>query len=274
MADHDSTLFLGTAQYYLQGRPPYSQQLVPTLVETLKLDGTGKFLDVGCGPGSLTIALAPHFEQALAIDPQAEMLQVAQQQAQRANCHNIAWQQARAEDLGDLGLSNYRLVTFGQSFHWTNRALVAKLVYDILAPGGAIALITHNVEGRPKPSAPKHPPIPHDAIKALIASYLGPQRRAGQGYFPDNNERFSDTLARSPFGSSSIIYCQGRSDLIRSIDDVLANYLSTSFAAPHLFGPRFAEFEGEFRQLLQQHTDTGFFWEWPGDTEIILARKG
>jgi hypothetical protein len=33
--------------------------------------------------------------------------------------------------------------TFGQSFHWTDEQPVAEAVYDMLEPGGALAIIVH-----------------------------------------------------------------------------------------------------------------------------------
>ena len=50
-------------------------------------------------------------------------------------------------------------------------------------------------------------------------------------------------------------------------------YLGTSFAAPDLFGDRLDEFRAELANALRQHTDSGLFWDWPGDTEVLIARK-
>jgi len=65
----------------------------------------------------------------------------------------------------------------------------------------------------------------------------------------------------------------GRADIVQDIDGVLANYLSTSFAAPHLFGERLQAFEVDFRAELAARSPSGLFWDWPGDTEILLALK-
>jgi len=94
---------------------------------------------------------------------------------------NIRWVQGLAEDLPAVAPGPYRLVTFGQSFHWTDEQQVAETVYDMLEPGGALALIVHTVTGRPRPPDPGLPPIPHAEIKALVAKYLGSTRRVGQG---------------------------------------------------------------------------------------------
>ena len=57
----DPTLYAGAARYYTRGRVAYPAAVADALVTTLGLDGTGGLLDVGCGPGSLTLLLAPHF---------------------------------------------------------------------------------------------------------------------------------------------------------------------------------------------------------------------
>jgi cyclopropane fatty-acyl-phospholipid synthase-like methyltransferase len=53
---------------------PYPPQVAEALVDALDLDGTGRLLDVGCGPGSLTLLLAPHVAEAIGVDPDADML--------------------------------------------------------------------------------------------------------------------------------------------------------------------------------------------------------
>jgi SAM-dependent methyltransferase len=270
---YDPTIYRGSAPYYARGRPPYSPTLVTTLAAELGLDGSGRLLDVGCGPGVLTIELAGRFAEAIGLDPDAEMLAEGARRAVQAGINNIRWVQALAEDIPTLDLGRFKLVTFGQSFHWTDRERVAEAVYDILEPGGALALIVHAHEGRPQPSGPAYPPIPHDAIRALIEHYLGPRRRAGQGFASVPADRYEDALARTRFGAPRSIFCAGRPDIVQDIEGVLANYFSTSFAAPHLFGERRERFEADVRAELAARSPSGLFWDWPGDTEILLASK-
>jgi SAM-dependent methyltransferase len=270
---YDPTIYRGTAAYYARGRPPYSRALAATLAAEVGLDGSGRLLDVGCGPGVIAIELADRFAEAIGLDPDLDMLAVAADRAAAAGLTNVCWVQALAEDIPTLDLGTFRLVTFGQSFHWTDRERVAEAVFDILEPGGALALIVHAHEGRPQPAGPGEPLIPHDAIHALIDAYLGSRRRAGQGYASQHPDRFEDALARTRFGRPRSIYCTGRADIVQDIDGVLANFLSMSFAAPHLFGERRAQFESNLRAELMARSPSGLFWDWPGDTEILLARK-
>lgn len=270
---YDPTLFQGTATYYAHGRPPYSRTLVQILATEVGLDGSGRLLDVGCGPGTLTIALADQFEEVIGLDPDVEMLAEGARRAHEGGINNIRWIQALAEDIDTVDLGRFRLVTFGQSFHWMDRERVAEMVYDSLEQGGAMAIITHAHDGRPQPEGPSYPLIPHEAIRALITRYLGPRRRAGTGFASWSMERFEDTLGRTPFGVPRNLFCPGRNDIVQDIDRVLANYLSTSFAAPHLFGNQLASFEADVRAELSARSSSGLFWDWPGDTSILLVRK-
>lgn len=270
---YDPTLFQGAAAYYACGRPPYSRLLARTLATEAGLDGSGRLLDVGCGPGSLTLALGDRFEEVVGLDPDAAMLAEGARRARQSGIDNIRWVQALAEDIAALDLGRFRLVTFGQSFHWTDQERVAETVYDVLEPGGAMALIVHAHEGRPQPEGPGYPPIPHEAIRTLIARYLGPRRRAGPRFTALPPDRFEGIMARTRLGVFRSVFCAGRNDIVQDIDGVLANYFSTSFAAPHLFGDQITRFEADFRAELSACSASGLFWDWPGDTLILLAGK-
>ena len=150
---------------------------------------------------------------------------------------------------------------------------VAETVYDLLEPGGALALIVHTVEGRPVPPSPGPPPIPHAELKALVQRYLGSTRRAGRGIAPVRDHRFEDVLVRTRFGVPQTIFVPGVPDLVRTSESVLSGYFSLATSAPHLFGDRVANFAEEVRELLRSRSPEGVFWDLPGDTEVVLARK-
>jgi len=137
-------------------------------------------------------------------------------------------------------------------------------VYDVLEPGGALALIGHMVEGQPEPPRPGPPPIPHDEIKALVERYAGSTTRAGHGFAPSRTHRFEDVLVRTRFGTPRTIFVPGIPDLIPDSESVLSGYFSFSWSAPHLFGDRVEDFAREVRELLRSRSPQGVFWDWPG----------
>ena len=75
------------------------------------------------------------------------------------------------------------------------------------------------------------------------------------------------------FGGAQQFFLPGLPDLLRDSESVLAGYFSLSSSAPHLFGDRADDFARDVRELLAERSPEGVFWDWPGDTEVILARK-
>ena len=270
----DRSPYAGCAAHYLPGRPPYSAELGAVLSRELELDGRGTLVDVGCGPGVLAVQLAPLFDQVIGIDPDVDMLREAERHARTAGRPNVEWRMARAEKLAALALPPARVVTFGQSFHWTERDVVAAAVYDALVPGGSLVAVAHDINARATPTGPGDAPIPHQEIEAIVARYLGADFRTSVGsalWLP--KDRLEPAIARTRFGQARTVHAPGREDLTRDIDGVISGYLSMSWAAPGRFGDRLDTFVAEVRTALEARTTTGRFWDWPGDTAIIIARK-
>ena len=188
----DPSLYEGSAPHYAVGRMAYPAALADALRDALGLDGSGRLLDVGCGPGSLTLLLAPLVASAVGVDADAGMIA----EARRSGAAGIEWRQLRAEELpADLG--TFRLVTFAQSFHWMDQPQVARAVRPMIEPGGAwvhVFATTHR--GAEGDDALPHPRPPWDAIDALVAGYLGPVRRAGQGALPTGTRGGEEDVMR------------------------------------------------------------------------------
>ena len=79
--EYDPSQFRGTAPYYLRGRPPYSSELEPVLQRELQLNGQGRLVDVGCGPGTVGVRLGALFEHVTFVEPDADMLSEARTNA-------------------------------------------------------------------------------------------------------------------------------------------------------------------------------------------------
>jgi SAM-dependent methyltransferase len=268
----DPTLYAGSAPYYARGRVAYPPALADLLAAELGLDGSGRLLDVGCGPASLTLLLAPFVAQATGIDADPDMIAEAERRAVRAGVPNVRWQVLRAEDL-PAELGTFRLVTFAQSFHWMDRHRVAAAVHGMLEAGGTCVHVhatTH--EGMEATRPLPHPQPPRAAIAELVRRYLGPQRRAGQGILPDRTGGDEDDIYRAA-GFTGRRRLELPSVVVeRTADQVVAAVLSLSGSAPHLFGSRLAAFETDLRRLLHDTSPAGVFSQQMREIALDLWR--
>src|SRR5688500_17354833 len=87
----DETVFAGAASHYERGRVPDAPRLDDTLAAELQLDGSGRLLDVGCGPGTIALRLAHLFEEVVGLDPDAAMLSEAARLAGEREVSNARW---------------------------------------------------------------------------------------------------------------------------------------------------------------------------------------
>ncbi|RDG37053.1 class I SAM-dependent methyltransferase [Streptomyces corynorhini] len=281
----DDTLFLGAAPHYVRGRLPYAPGVAELLAEVLALDGRGRLLDVGCGPGTLALDLAPLFIEVVGVDPDSGMLAEAARRAGAGAGEGAGagaagmeaktrWVRARAEEL-PLGLGTFTVAAFGQSFHWMDRELVAATVRDMLRPGGALLHVADlKTETRTAAGLP-HPPVPHAAVDELIRRYLGPVRRAGRGVLPYGTPGGEHAvLGRAGFAGPEHHVVPGGQALERGRGDIRAWVFSMSSSAPHLFGDRRDEFEADLDRLLRAASPaSGLFSERLPSTEIVVWRK-
>ena len=257
----DESLFAGAARYYEQGRLPYAPGLADAFARSLALDGHGRLLDAGCGPGTVTLRLAPLFEVAVGLDPDPEMLACASRAAAERGIANATWVRQRAEAL-PAGLGSFRVVTFAQSFHWMDRPLVASAVATMLDPGGAVVQVDGRTDGLSAESrrdSLPFPPPPDDALDQLRRRYLGGDRRAGRGIRNTSPDGEDTVFQRAGFRPAETVTVPDRRAVERTTDDVVAEVFSKSSTAPHLFGDRQEDYETDLREILAQASPSGRF---------------
>jgi SAM-dependent methyltransferase len=268
----DPSLYAGSARFYAAGRAAYPSAIADRLRTELRLDGHGRLLDVGCGPGSLTLLLAPLFAEAVGVDADADMLAEAERLATEAGQRNLSWRHLRAEDLpADLG--RFRVVTFAQSFHWMDRPRVAAVVRRMLVPDGALVHVSATThEGVASDVVTPHPQPPRAALQQLVRDYLGDRRRAGQGVLTSSTPGGEDSVYRTAgFTGPQRIEIEGRV-VERTVEEVAASLYSLSSAAPHLFGDRFDAFDAQVGQLLRRASPDGLFSEQLGAIALDVWR--
>jgi SAM-dependent methyltransferase len=244
----DETLFEGCAPYYEQGRPPYAPGLADALQDALGLDGDGRLLDVGCGPGRVTLLLMHLFDEVVGLDPDRGMVAEAERLAAARGITNARFVQETAEAL-PAGLGAFRVATFAASFHWMDRPRVATAVRGMLDEGGAAVQVD---------TAAYRSPV-EDAIDALRVRYLGADRRAGQTIRNTSPSGEDEVFQAAGFLPMEVLTVPDGRVLERSVDDLIAQSLSSSSTAPHLFGDRLDDFVADVRAALLAANPSGTF---------------
>ncbi|GHG71159.1 class I SAM-dependent methyltransferase [Comamonas sp. JC664] len=121
---------------YARYRPDYPVSLARFLADVSPSPRMA--IDVGCGSGQLTRALAERFDTVVGIDPSADQLAHAVPHAR------IQYRVAPAEQLGG---DDHRasLVTAAQAAHWFDLPRFYDEVRRVSVPGALLALISYGV---------------------------------------------------------------------------------------------------------------------------------
>ena len=114
-----------------------------TIVERLDLRPGMVVLDVGCGPGRLTIPIATKVGstgEVVAMDIQSGMLQRAREKARAASLTNIEFLQAGVGE-GKLGRNRFdRALLVTVLGEIPNRDAAMREIFDALKPGGILSV--------------------------------------------------------------------------------------------------------------------------------------
>ena len=123
--------------------PFFEQSSARAIVRHLDLQPGMKVLDLGCGPGRLTIPIAKQVGpqgEVVAMDIQPGMLRRTQEKAQAANLNNIRWLQAGAGE-GKLGCSKFdRALLVTVLGEIPEREAALKEILDALKAGGILSV--------------------------------------------------------------------------------------------------------------------------------------
>jgi ubiquinone/menaquinone biosynthesis C-methylase UbiE len=109
------------------------------------LPAKAQCLDVGCGAGHLSFAIAPGVARVLALDPAAAMLSVVAAEAERRALRNIEVQAGQVEALPFEDASFCLVATRFSAHHWTRLESGLREMRRVLRPGGYLLLI--DIEG-------------------------------------------------------------------------------------------------------------------------------
>lgn len=218
-------------------------------------------MDLGCGPGLLTIPFAKLGMMVLAVDPEPDML--AETRA-AAEAEKVTVHAALGSSYGlPTGFGSFKLVTMGRSFHWMDRDATLVTLEHHVTPDGALAFFDDN-----------HPASAENAWRRALTEIgdryrrqLSPNRidRDKANFRTTESLLFDSAFSRLE-RSSAFARCTIRTDEILG----LARSLSTTSLGR--LGDQHPRFEADLRDALAALSPSGEFTEL-AELEALIARR-
>jgi 2-polyprenyl-3-methyl-5-hydroxy-6-metoxy-1,4-benzoquinol methylase len=259
--------FAGTVDDYVRYRPPYDARMVGEMLDRAALPAKGaRLIDLACGPGRLTFAIAEHFADGLAIDLEPNMIAAARLEAEARGVRHIRWSVGRVEDL-EAPAGAFDLVTAASAFHRFDQPRVAALAYRWLKPGGAfvtmgdIPAMAARANWRP-------------AVTDIVRAYVGePVQRLQGAPHPTHEEGLAhEQQVLRHAGFTPVESRSFETPYVWTLESLLGYLRSTSFASRAALGQRHDAFEADLTAALLTYDGSGHYPEIVG-SGYTLARK-
>ena len=238
------SVFQGTASYYDRFRPGISPELAKLLIAAASVCSAPQcLLDLGTGSGKVPEAIGRHFESVIGVDTDQEMLSFARRRLVPlvGLGVDVTLTASSAEDFTPPADWMASLVTISRAFHWMDRDRVLSRLDSVVAIDGAVAVFADRSFWNPDSEWKQ-------IVKECITDYLGSERRAGSGTYDIDDRPHADVLTASAFSEVEESVIPVRRTW--TVDSVIGNLFSTSFASQAVLGSKADFFESDLRERL------------------------
>ncbi len=253
-------LFSGTAAFYDEFRPGLPDAVVRCIMDATR--DPIRLLDLGTGTGRVLEQLAPYFQDIIAVEPDAEMLDTARR---RLHTFPVHFANTTAENMTLPDGWQASLVTICRAFHWMDQKLILQHLESVVAPDGVIAVFSDN-------SFWHGQDVWAEIITTTLVRYLGPKRRTALGSYKRPLEYFGDTFISPVFTKLE----RHTIPVVRhwTADQIVGYLYSTSFASKEVLGDKTATFEADLRAQLKEFSPHKDDFIEHNQFDILLARRG
>lgn len=125
------------AQHYAAYRPPLHELILARTIEHDETFSIG--LDIGCGTGRSTVALANYCDRVMGIDPSHSMLADAEQHPK------VSYVCAAGDDLSDVQAGCVDIVSFAGSLHYAKTNQLRRQLAEVCLPGATVVVYDFEV---------------------------------------------------------------------------------------------------------------------------------
>ncbi len=260
---YDPSRFRTNVPFYTRYRLGYPQQLIDWVVAHTGAKPGDAVMDLGCGPGLLTIPFARAGMRVTGVDPEPAMLEAGREAAREAGVP-VFFKQGSSYDLpSDTG--PLKLVTMGRAFHWMDGPATLIALDGIVAPGGAVVLM-HDLHT--KTAENRWRQVLHEVGDEFGRRQEPHIEARGSADFVAHES----VVMRSPFGHLERISVFVTRAM--SADDIVGLAFSLSTSSPQKLGSRKDAFEARLRARLADLVPDGCFTELAEMTALIATRPG
>jgi SAM-dependent methyltransferase len=159
-------MYSGVADLYHEFRPKYPECLIDEAIGKSKLlasNPKARILEIGCGPGTLTLPLVRRGYNVVAIDPGSGMIPKARQVCQGYS--NVEFHQDSLKDYIQKAKAPFEAIIAASSLHWAladdDKNRMIEQMASLLKDGGNLILLWN------------FPLEPDDAVLNEVAEALG-----------------------------------------------------------------------------------------------------
>jgi SAM-dependent methyltransferase len=253
--------FRTAAEHYLAGRPAYAPRLIRHVARFTGLAPEHRVLDLGCGPGMLAGAFALTGAEVIAMDPEPEMLRIAEEKF--GGTGRISFQRGSSFDLSSA-LGRFRLATMGRSFQWMDRVETLRRLDEMIEPGGAVVLFNSGHRDAPEMDwiAP---------YRALVHRYAADDETHVKRQ-PDAWVGHEAILLGSAFSVLDEVAVVERRQV--PVEQLVRRALSRSSTTPERLGPAASRLAAEIEALLRPMATDGTLVEVIATYALIARRAG
>jgi ubiquinone/menaquinone biosynthesis C-methylase UbiE len=128
------------ATQYDRVRPGYPDELIDAVLAYGRLDPCKPVLDVGAGTGQATVQFAARGLSVIALDPSAEMVQIANDRFAAAGLDAVGV--VGEFESAPLGEDRFGLIYAATSWHWLDPDVCFQVAARSIAPGGTLAVLS------------------------------------------------------------------------------------------------------------------------------------
>lgn len=133
--------FEADAQGYDAFRPGYPSELFQAIFEYARLEHGATILEIGAGTGQATQAVVSLGVNVVALEPGKQL--ATELVRKFSDFPNITIRQCKFEEFHGQP-QTYDLIYSASAFHWVPKKLAYQIAFDLLKPGGTLALFWHS----------------------------------------------------------------------------------------------------------------------------------